>query len=291
VARVVCVHGVAQQREAADTLHAAWAPALCGGVGLAGGRLAENEVACAFYGDVFRPPGRQLAVGEPFVRPAELDEFERDLLATWWVEAARTDPAVIAPDARTLAVRTPGGVQAALRALAGSRFFAAIGERALLGDLRQVRLYLNDQEIRRRAVAQVVDAVRPDTRVLVGHSLGSVVAYEALSANPDWPVRVLVTLGSPLGIPNLIFDRLLPAPLPPSNPGPGPRGRWPGQGRAWTNIADEADVVALVKDLRPAFGAGVDGWVVDNGAHAHNVKPYLTAVQTGRAIRSGLAAE
>ena len=50
--------------------------------------------------------------------------------------------------------------------------------------------------------------------MLVGHSLGSVVAYEALCANPEWPVRMLVTLGSPLGIPNLIFDRLEPAPLP-----------------------------------------------------------------------------
>ena len=47
---------------------------------------------------------------------------------------------------------------------------------------------------------------------MVGHSLGSVVAYEALCAHPEWPVRALVTLGSPLGIRNLIFDRLVPAP-------------------------------------------------------------------------------
>jgi hypothetical protein len=68
VARVVCVHGVGQQREAANTLHAAWAPALCGGVGLAGGRLPEAEVRCAFYGDLFRPPGRHLAAGDPLIR-------------------------------------------------------------------------------------------------------------------------------------------------------------------------------------------------------------------------------
>ena len=66
--RIVCVHGVGQQREAAETLHAAWAPALCGGVGLAGGQLAEAEVRCAFYGDLFRPPGRHLAVGDPLIR-------------------------------------------------------------------------------------------------------------------------------------------------------------------------------------------------------------------------------
>jgi hypothetical protein len=102
---------------------------------------------------------------------------------------------------------------------------------------------------------------------------------------------MLVTLGAPLGIPNLIFDQLQPAPLPTAEAGAGPRGRWPGQGRAWTNIADEADVVALVKDLRPAFGPDVDQWLVNNGAHAHTVKPYLTTVETGRAIKAGLSGQ
>jgi hypothetical protein len=67
------------------------------------------------------------------------------------------------------------------------------------------------------------------------------------------------------------------------------RGQWPGAGRSWSNVADEGDVVALVKDLRPAFGAEVDCWVVDNGARAHKITPYLTAVETGRAIVAGLA--
>ena len=46
--------------------------------------------------------------------------------------------------------------------------------------------------------------------------------------------------------------------------------------------------MALIKDLRPAFGPQLDGWIIDNGAHAHDVKPYLTAVETGRAILIGL---
>jgi hypothetical protein len=286
VARVVCVHGVGQQREAAEALHAVWAPALCGGVGLAGGRLAEAEVGCAFYGDLFRPPGRRLAAGDPLVRAEDLDDFERDLLAGWWGEAARTDAAVIAPDARTLAGRAPRSVQGALRALSESRFFAGLGERALLGDLRQVRDYFGQPQIREQARQRVAGAVGEDTGVLVGHSLGSVVAYEVLCANQGWPVRMLVTLGSPLGIANLIFGRLQPAPAPAA--GAGPRGAWPGAGRAWVNVAGGGDVVALVKDLRGLFGPGVGCWVVDNGATAHDVRPYLTAVETGRAIVTGL---
>lgn len=57
--------------------------------------------------------------------------------------------------------------------------------------------------------------VDADTRVVVGHSLGLVVAYEALCAHPQWPVQALVTLGSPLGRRNLIFDKL----VPPHGPG------------------------------------------------------------------------
>ena len=123
---------------------------------------------------------------------------------------------------------------------------------------------------------------------MVGHSLGSVVAYEALCAHPEWPVRALVTLGSPLGIRNLIFDRLLPAPAAGARG--EVRGAWPGGVRSWVNVADAGDVVALVKDLRPLFGDQVACYLVHNGSHAHDVRPYLTAAETGAAIAAGLAA-
>lgn len=290
MARVVCVHGVGQQREAPNTLQGAWAPALCGGVALADGWLAEEEVQAAFYGDLFRPPGRHLAVGDPPIQPDDLDPFEQSILLQWWAEAARTDASVVSPDARTLATRTPHAVQGALRALSNSRFFAALGERALLGDLRQVRDYFHEPDIRMQARQRVIDAIGADTRVVVGHSLGSVVAYEALCASPALPVKMLVTLGSPLGIPNLIFDRLDPAPLRSDQAEARPRGQWPGPGRTWVNVADRTDVVALFKDLGETFGPKVDSWLVDNGATAHDVRPYLTAEETGRAILNGLNA-
>jgi hypothetical protein len=113
-----------------------------------------------------------------------------------------------------------------------------------------------------------------------------VVAYEALCAHPEWPVQALVTLGSPLGIRNLIFDRLRP---PPELVDGGVRGGWPGPVRAWTNVVDTGDVVALVKDLRPVFGERVGGFVVSNEVHAHDVSSYLTDAVTGAAIVAGLA--
>ncbi|MFE7400000.1 alpha/beta hydrolase [Streptomyces sp. NPDC057557] len=81
--------------------------------------------------------------------------------------------------------------------------------RALVFDLKQVRRYLLDDDLRTAARERVQEQIGPDTHVLIGHSLGSVIAYEALCAMPGHPVKALVTLGSPLGM-RMVFDRLLP---------------------------------------------------------------------------------
>lgn len=296
---VVGVHGIGQQHKGAELLLDEWGPALRDGLrraGDAGTRalrlLGGAAVSCAFYGDLFRPPGRPLAVGDPWLTADDATDYDADLLLWWWREAAATDQAVIAPDARTLA-RVPGGVQAALRALSSARFFAGVAERAMLFDVAQVRRYFTEPWLRAAVQDRVAAQVGDDTRVMVGHSLGSVVAYEALCAHPEWPVRSFVTLGSPLGIRNLIFDRLLPEPSP--SPTGGARGVWPPSLRSWTNVVDAGDVVALVKDLRPQFGPAprdgeFHGFEVDNGSHAHAVSAYLTAAETGQAVAAAVAA-
>lgn len=278
MARIVLVHGVGQQYYGEATLAQSCVPALLDGMTRAGRTdITAEDVACAFYGDLFRPAGRTLSIGEPVLDAADVDAgFEADMLMAWWREAARTDPEVPPPDARTLA-RTPRSVQAALNALSGARFFRALSERALIGDLKQMSRYFSDPALRQAVRARVGRQVDAETAVLVGHSMGSVVAYEALCANPHWPVRTLVTLGSPLGIRNLVYDKLLPSP-----------GQWPGSVQSWVNIADEGDVVALVKDLRPLFGAAVGHMLVHNGAKAHDMTRYLTSEPAGRAIADGL---
>lgn len=272
-------------------LRAEWGPALRDGIrratARAGGDLpGDDDIACAFYGDLFRAPGRTLGVGDPWLDPEDMNEFEADLLAKWWRAAAAADASVIGPGARTLA-RVPNAVQAALRALSGSRFFADVAERALLFDLRQVSSYMTDPGIRQAILDRVVEVVDEGPHVMVAHSLGAVVAYEALCAHPEWPVRTLVTLGAPLGIRGLIFDRLQPS--PELLDAGGALGRWPGAVRTWTNVADTGDVVALVKDLRPLFGPRVGCFVVDNGARAHDVRRYLNVRETGTAVAAALA--
>jgi pimeloyl-ACP methyl ester carboxylesterase len=174
---------------------------------------------------------------------------------------------------------------------------------AMRGSLAQLRIYLTDQEVRDRVRSRVAEQISADTRVLVAHSLGSIVAYEVLCADPGSGVRALVTLGSPLGIRHLVFRRLQPPPELETG-----IGRWPGPVVKWTNIFDRSDVVALVDRLGPlfdrsgravadhAFGSdkpqdfqAVDDLGVDNGWKAHSLSHYLTASQTGRAIGNGLA--
>jgi hypothetical protein len=272
-----------------DSLAGQWVPALRDGMRRSGWSEeqlpVDREFRFAFYGDLFRPAGRRLAVGDPWLTASDATDFDQELLVDWWRGAAESDPRVVHPDARTL-VRAPGSVQAALRALSGSMFFAGLADRALLFDLQQVRRYMTDPKVRKAAQDRVAVAVDGDTRVVVGHSLGSVVAYEALCAHPEWPVRALVTLGSPLGIRNLIFDRLVPQPV--AGDSGELQGAWPGAAESWVNVADAGDAVALVKDLRPLFGARVGYYPVANGSHAHDVRPYLTAAQTGAAIAAGL---
>jgi len=285
--RIVAVHGIGQQLEGPETQAARWGPALRSGVELVEGpKLSPEDVRVAFYGDLFRLSGAtdnsapSKARGEFDLDEQDVDlGFETDLLLSWARAAAELEETRDGPATKA---RTPMTVQRALRLLSKSAFFDRVADRVVVWNLWQVRMYFLQPRIREEICARVVRTVDDDTRVLVGHSLGSVVAYEVLAAHPEWPVRTLVTLGSPLGIRNLVFDRLIPAPE-------DGRGAWPGAVARWSNIADNGDVVALAKQLAPLFGDKVEDVPVHNGSHAHDVSPYLTAVETGRAIAAGLA--
>jgi hypothetical protein len=289
VARVVLVHGIGAQALGEQVLIQQWLPALNSGLTRCGtSELEPGEVAAGFYGDLFRPQGQFLSAGDPFYSPADVQAgWEEELLWAWWKAAAETDPSVRLPGNQSLA-STPVPVQTILHQLSRSRFFAGAAPRVMIGNLKQVRRYLFEPDLREQIQDRVRALIDAATRVVVAHSLGSVVAYEALCSMPGHSVRALVTLGSPLGIPNLIFDRLQPTAV-------NGVGAWPGMGdMRWTNVSDRGDVVALVKKLNPLFGAEaahrVRDALVDNGSKAHDASPYLTDRLTGQAITDGLYA-
>ncbi|MFD2686531.1 hypothetical protein ACFS5L_17045 [Streptomyces phyllanthi] len=118
--------------------------------------------------------------------------------------------------------------------------------------------YLPAHEVRAAARKRVLSGIGDDTRVVVAHSLGSVVACEARCSAP-------VPLGA----------------------------RPDGEDLAWRNVVDHGDVVALLKDPRTRFGPRVEGVALHRGAPAHDVTAHdvtahLTDVRTGVAISGGL---
>jgi hypothetical protein len=278
--RIVAIHGIGQQRLGAHTLKATWLPALQDGLARAGCKpIAEAEFTCAFYGDLFRPKGMK-SIGDPNLDASDLDPNWEGTLLQLMVEKAGGLSAPVHEATKGL-LSTPKGLQALVARALRLRFFGGLTETLLVLDLKQVRAYMRDDQVRAAIQDRVSSVLTHDTALLIGHSLGSVVAYEALCAHPDWSVRSLITLGSPLGIPSLIFDRLRP---PPS----ARQGHFPPKIEAWTNVADIGDPVALVKDLSPCFGDQVRDLRVSNGATAHDVTPYLTARETGEAVAQGL---
>lgn len=134
----------------------------------------------------------------------------------------------------------------------------------------EVAAYLGggDRRIRARdTVADVIRRRRP--RVVIAHSLGSVVTYEALWARPELEVELLVTLGSPLGMRNVIFERLRPAPR-------NGRGARPPGVHRWINVADKDDIAAIPSELGGCF-EGVERDVTCNIdlLDFHTVRNYL----------------
>jgi hypothetical protein len=269
---VLGVHGIGQQLLGEEAVLRAWRPALLDGMARSGHRDQRMSIHMAFYGDLFRPASGTLGSDTSGFETLPADGLAGELLATW-AQAA-------------VGRKIPAGANV-LRFLESSRFFGEVAARMVTSDVRQVQTYLTDPAIRTAARQRVMSAISPSTRVVVAHSLGSVLAYEALCALPQHPVRALVTLGSPLGIPS-VFQRLQPAPRELDGV---LLAHWPGGHELkWTNIVDKDDIVASVKDLRTPFGYGVRTVLVDNGSRAHDATRYLTNPVCGGAVAVGLRA-
>lgn len=285
MAKIIIIHGISNQYGGSKKLHSAWYPALCDGLLLAGAKElpAADDCQCVFYGDIFRPIG-SLGSNSPStlnVVSAE-DSDAVELLSAIWSAAGQHEASVPRPDEfdDTL-VRVPRLAERALAALAKSKYLANYLPLRFFGDLKQVTIYFKDMEIRQKILDRVLDEITSETRLVIGHSLGSVVAYEAVAKKPE-AISEFITLGSPLALRNVIFDKLNPA---PSDTG---QGVWPGVVKNWTNVAATGDIVAAEKTLAPRFGERVDDLLIDSGWDAHASERYLNSVQVGRAVLNGI---
>ncbi|WP_217247116.1 hypothetical protein [Streptomyces sp. AC602_WCS936] len=280
----VAVHGVGHYRSAlspADVVtarSAVWAKDLAIGLGTA----AEHvPVTYAYY-------AHHLHLGRPVAQGAEdFDQLEREHPhvvedITHWAE--------LLDDSLSLRLPPPATAQGRL-AVPLRQLASTISERLSLDGrltrafiatfFRDVARYLGGPDDAARVAArEEVAGVISSTgaRVVIAHSLGSVVAYEALHAHPELEIDLLLTLGSPLALRHGVFDRLSPAPLA------GAGERPPGVHR-WINLSDHGDIVAVPRPFKRRFP------MVDLDLSAsiapfdfHRVTPYLRSSVVAAAL-------
>jgi pimeloyl-ACP methyl ester carboxylesterase len=245
MARVVLFHGAFNEFWGPHELKARWLPALRDGLWHHNVEIADSDVGVCFYGDLFRR--------EPNSEAERRLEHSRAGIAEFLMNLAGKD--MIAE------------LEQAANAAAFDRTVDMVTIMATTPDLR-VRM-------RARADALVGD----DTRVIVSHSLGTVLSYMALCNHPHWRVHTFVTLGSPLASP-MIFKNLEP-------PAINGKGQWPGSVERWVNIRAVGDKAAAAP-LRDKFGIRVEEVLIDNGHRAHDPEPYLNSAATGAAIAAAL---
>ena len=225
MARIVIVHGAFNELWGPNELKARWLPAVRDGLWHHGVQIDADDVDVCFYGDLFRHhPGT--------------DE-ERQL------EQSRAGVADLLSDL--------GG-----DAIAG--LAQAAGEATFDRTVDLATAMLTEPDLHDELRARIEDEISDDTRVLVAHSLGTVLSYGALALHDDWPVHTFVTLGSPLAVP-MVFNSLEPAPV-------DGRGVWPGSVQRWVNVRALNDK-ACETCLADHFGPRVEELVIDNGHRAH----------------------
>lgn len=192
MSRVVLVHGAFNELWGPHSILARWLPALRDGLWHAGVDVAPDDVACAFYGDLFRldPDG-----GDVF-DPVDL--------------ASRSGLVDVLGD-------LGGGDQLATLA-------HAVGQAAHDRLLDQLGRFLAAGDVRHAVRDRVDRVLGPDTELVIAHSLGTLVSYQVLAARPELS-PALITMGSPLATP-FAFEQLRPEPIDGVGQWPGSVRSW-----------------------------------------------------------------
>ncbi|MEU9620702.1 hypothetical protein ACIODT_30675 [Streptomyces sp. NPDC088251] len=271
---IVAVHGINMHRSQRATMKESWHAAMADGLANIRSRHAGAlSLECAFYGHEYND-GK--AGGEPEYAAIDLAPgLEEELLIA--IGSALDEDA--GDSSQETKLYLPGAVQRALAGIQRSNLLDGRDSRAI-AFVKQVNRYLTNPDFRKLVHLEMSTAMEQSPRVVIGHSLGSVIAYEWLRENRPENPPALITLGSPLGL-EPVRRRL--------DRRHGPLG-WPGQVRSWTNIAAGHDAVAMVKKLGPLYSSKVRDLPCDNPRRsAHSALVYLANVRTSRAIEMALA--
>jgi hypothetical protein len=292
--QLVFVHGRAQQNRDAAALKTNWIAALKQGLAKSNLSLpiGEEDIRFPFYGDTLDGLVRELPedkIAGVIIRGAESDEahqaFMRSVLEEVRQKEGITEEQVEALMDRDVIQRGPENwewVQGLLKAIDTYVPHASGASIALVTN--DVYQYLRNPGIRDTIETGVRAAITPAVpTVVVGHSLGTVVAYNMLQregAALGWVVPLYVSLGSPLAV-TAIKQALRPIKHPPCV-------------EKWYNAMDERDVVSLYPldklhfDIDPEVENKTN---VDNQTgNRHGISGYLSDKDVAQRIHEALVA-
>lgn len=124
------------------------------------------------------------------------------------------------------------------------------------------------RDIIRRRTANIIKKYEDDEILIIGHSMGSIIAYDVLTFTvPEVNVNTFITMGSPLGLP--VIRAKIAAESNSNHLDPIQLLTPPSVNNQWINYSDLEDKIALVYNLTDKFGENqhdihVKNTVVDN---------------------------
>jgi hypothetical protein len=302
IMRILCVHGIAQEDRYQADLETEWSASLRKGMELANLRPHEFSVSLPYF-------GRELMrLADEFARRSSSDDEEV------FIESAISEmgaEAIVRPDDNpeyqlyqaldgdnehrggNIGAAIPEPARNVLRHL--DRAIPSLTNLNLRLFLRVVYAYINIEQVGEpinNIVLQAIDENPREPTLLIGHSLGSVIAYNVLCMRPRHPWLGFLTVGSPLGI-TAITKR-----LPNHDPRiPDLTKRcWSQYGEAiWLNAFDRRDVVALNPIIAPFWEPSNLIFNIPNienqTPNRHGISGYLSDPVLAAAVNTALEPE
>lgn len=244
--KLVFLHGRSQEDKDPLVLRQKWVAALRAGLDKAGLELPIDEwdIFFPYYGDALRDVTSDMPESLATVRLplqehqahfscAVLQDCLDEIGVTEEVIAAKTPPNDPLGERLSIAASNEF-FQKGLQLL--DRYVPRAGTRLIEATAADVSMYLHDPDVQGyidNGIARAFRDCEGEETVVVGHSMGSIIAYSVLSKARvvTCPVKAFISVGSPLGM-QAIREALEPIEHPPKVD-------------YWFNAYDERDVVAL----------------------------------------------
>jgi hypothetical protein len=132
------------------------------------------------------------------------------------------------------------------------------------------------RDVIRKRSANIIKRYKDDEILVIGHSMGSIIAYDVLTFTiPEVNIHSFITMGSPLGLP--VIRAKIAAESNSNHLDPVQLQTPPSVSNRWINYSDLEDKISLIYDLTDKFarngtGIHVENIVVDNNYEINSHK-------------------